>query len=949
MSPEASKHLVGLNIRDGRVRAAAYRAALDVENQTSYSDPVSARPLPRELISIARSSVTVTLIADLDAGLGFAYETSVGVALVRASIEPVKLAMGRAGVKKLMKGKVVPRGSGAVSWNGDSDVAHFVKQSMRQHRSVLSIQQELQTQTTFESSSQSFGDTPYAFERIGWAGPEVCGMNPDLSANGTLASWGYTGAGQTVSIADTGLWTGHARYRQMLSVDNDAVGHQTCDLSVGSGSGQSGQCLDGSMGTRVHYVAFSCAANLWCASHATDHHAQAYDHGTHVVGLVLKSAPAAKISMLDLQSTNQHGASSIVPPPDMYDQLLGMPYNWHSARIFSFSWAASYQGEYTSMDKTMDHFSWDHADALIVVAAGNEGLDGAHSIGSPGSAKNVLSVGAVLATRAFFQDAAGDTAHFDTFWKGSSSTRLENPQVTGTSGTVFDQQRELANVARDGMAWSSRGPTADGRRKPDVSAVGSYAVSDHATGQSRFALGSSAEADTSNSMQGTSMAAPILAGAIAVIAQLLDRCTASVGCVLNASTLPNMAQNGGYASGTRDGQPSSSLLRAFVAAATQPVQAQAAYISYWSTSGYWVRRPYRATDSASVAQAIAGTGLGEVTIARALLPSVAHPLRQTFAYGESGARSFVPLSPSQAISSVGIDTTLASVIWSGDNADNSRCFRTLEAGAEVVASLAWRDYPSSPGCNPCLQSDLALAVHTHDQAAGGATHDVVNNIESIRVTLSEVGAILKVYVFASSVSHAISAQRYSLVVSGAITRELTREECAACGMGNELVPCVSAIGYGDSGCTFNSTAGHVCERYSTCYAVNADGETVTGTPSQSCQAGDTQCIGIMFPSIDQSSCGTIACTDASQRKITHGAGEHECLYGERHTCVNYTNPITMQSELVTSALCHTTKQNVHQHDEDRSLAEVTLQIISVTIAAVSLFGLIGCAMGKCTQ
>jgi hypothetical protein len=93
----------------------------------------------------------------------------------------------------------------------------------------------------------------------------------------------------------------------------------------------------------------------------------------------------------------------------------------------------------------MDQYTHDvNDDFLILVAAGNAGSDSG-SIGTPATAKNILSVG-----------AGGNTASAYSEYGVPQSYRY-------LSGQVVD--------------FSSRGPTADGRIKPDVVCPGHYIMS----------------------------------------------------------------------------------------------------------------------------------------------------------------------------------------------------------------------------------------------------------------------------------------------------------------------------------------------------------------------------------------------------------------------------------------------------------------------------------------
>ena len=130
------------------------------------------------------------------------------------------------------------------------------------------------------------------------------------------------------------------------------------------------------------------------------------------------------------------------------------------AHIHSDSWGSADAGAYAGDDNNVDYATNTLEDLLFVVAAGNDGPT-ATSIGSPGNAKNALTVGAL--------GHGGSTA------------------IAG---------------------FSSRGPTADGRQKPDIMAPGSSTIS--AAGDS--STNATAEAPLSKSLSGTSMATPTVAG-----------------------------------------------------------------------------------------------------------------------------------------------------------------------------------------------------------------------------------------------------------------------------------------------------------------------------------------------------------------------------------------------------------------------------------------------------
>src|SRR6185503_6728368 len=123
-------------------------------------------------------------------------------------------------------------------------------------------------------------------------------------------------------------------------------------------------------------------------------------------------------------------------------------------RISSNSWGAS-NNSYTIDSQEYDALVRDaqpstsgfptagNQEYVILFAAGNDG-SGANTVGTPGTAKNVITVGAAEGVQAF---------------GGADGCGI------GDSG---------ADNINDIIAFSSRGPTSDGRRKPDIVAPGTH-------------------------------------------------------------------------------------------------------------------------------------------------------------------------------------------------------------------------------------------------------------------------------------------------------------------------------------------------------------------------------------------------------------------------------------------------------------------------------------------
>ncbi len=145
-----------------------------------------------------------------------------------------------------------------------------------------------------------------------------------------------------------------------------------------------------------------------------------------------------------------------------YANLQSAAYN-NGARISNNSWGAT-NDLYTTDSQTYDALVRDaqpsgstysvsgNQEMVIVFAAGNEGPGGS-TVGEPGTAKNVITVGAAENVRSM-TPANGGT------------------DPSGNDGC--DVPDSDAAVADDMAYFSSRGPCNDGRTKPDICAPGTH-------------------------------------------------------------------------------------------------------------------------------------------------------------------------------------------------------------------------------------------------------------------------------------------------------------------------------------------------------------------------------------------------------------------------------------------------------------------------------------------
>lgn len=292
---------------------------------------------------------------------------------------------------------------------------------------------------------------------------------------------GYKGEGQTVGMADTGLDTGSA-----ANVASDFQGA----LKNGFFYSPSNGSWEDPMG-----------------------------HGTHVAGSVMSRGTASGGKL----KGGAHGAMFV--PQSLWSKVidnLSLPAKLgdifsnayaEGARIHTNSWGkAANFGVYETTSAQVDEYMWNNPDMLILFAAGNSGVDknrdgviDSGSVCSPGTAKNALTVGASenVTTKGGIQKFVRELNGAATNW----------PAEPISSSKISDNAEGLA-------MFSSRGPTKDGRVKPEIVAPGTNILSNrsHVVGSNPMWGAYNADYTWAG---GTSMATPLTAGAAAVTRELL--------------------------------------------------------------------------------------------------------------------------------------------------------------------------------------------------------------------------------------------------------------------------------------------------------------------------------------------------------------------------------------------------------------------------------------------
>jgi len=209
-------------------------------------------------------------------------------------------------------------------------------------------------------------------------------------------------------------------------------------------------------------------------------------HGTHVSGSVLGNgvlsgawpqtngfpstcyagmAPKARL-VFQAQGSNDPAVANNIYLPTGILGLFNQAYS-AGARIHQDSWGSDAYGSYTSQARDLDTFLFNNPMMFACFSSGNAGVDlsptdgiiDLGSVGSPGTAKNCMTVGA--------------------------SENVRNTTEPGTWGASWPADYPIAPINPDpianaptGMAaFSSRGPCSDGRIKPEIVAPGTFIAS----------------------------------------------------------------------------------------------------------------------------------------------------------------------------------------------------------------------------------------------------------------------------------------------------------------------------------------------------------------------------------------------------------------------------------------------------------------------------------------
>lgn len=439
-------------------------------------------------------------------------------------------------------------------------------------------------------------------------------------------------------------------------------------------------------------------------------------HGTHVGGSIVGSSTTtgqaqhngiaynAKIAVYDIGRPN--APSLDLPLPGLHENLFP-PSDRVGAQTHCNSWGSA-SSNYDELSRDFDRFQWENQDFLVLVAAGNSGRNGVETVGTPATAKNIVAVGAAL--------------------NGASHEQL--------------------------VDFSSRGPTADGRFKPDVCAPGVQISS------ARSIEAPTGVHCTTADKSGTSMATPVTTGTALLIIDYL--------------------QQGFYPTGKRESddgfRPMATLVKALLIA-----------------SGRQMTSP---------------NAQGTVTPGRNGADTSFPNLDQGFGSQVAGDVMFFSGESDHAL---WLDGSF------GDNCNDCPRFTgagqsrtvTFEAtGDEIRFTLVWSEPAAQINTNKALINDLDLEVSSNGQtwypngcrAANSPAwcdgeRDNTNNVERVIIANPTAGALYRMTVSARTLQ--VGPVPYSLVVHGGIKRNAD--------LFPNHAPRVSSAGYTNSQLTLSGS------------------------------------------------------------------------------------------------------------------------------------------------
>ncbi|KAN0012228.1 hypothetical protein ACTFIU_007526 [Dictyostelium citrinum] len=648
-----------------------------------------------------------------------------------------------------------------------------------------------------EQSESNYIERSEKFETTNRVSPKVIFGTKDTLVNNDRINIPLRGKGQILSIADTGLDGGHC----FFSDSNNPIPYNTVNLN--------------------HRKVVTYISSLHDNEDYVD------GHGTHVCGsaagtpenqsLNISSfsglATDAKIAFFDLASdpTNHEPV-----PPEDYSQLYQPLYD-AGARVHGDSWGSlsiqGYLGSYSDDAGSIDDFLYNHPDFIILRAAGN--YEQYSSLLSQATAKNVITVGAEQTAHEGYTTDALEYSNFETVAKNTLNSLCqtfddkyctyttqqcctEYSTVKGLSGcctsyiknsyaSLFSSQPELYNE-NNICSFSSKGPTHDGRMKPDIVAPGQYITSARSNGANttdQCGDGSLPNTNALLSESGTSMATPLATAATTILRQYLVDGYYPTGSVVESNKL----------------QPTGSLLKALMINNAQLL------------NGTFPLSSTNTNPSNAVFDTFAGAnfvqGWGALRMSEWLYveaSGITKPSRWV-GIGELGKDQ-----KASNWKEFGLST--------GQNVSYCFTYKPLSTSnggtPRVVATLVWTDPPSYSGAKFNLVNNLDLTMTNTESEfifysnSGGSSYngtkgttvplqDSINNVEGIIYTPINTKSEISFRFIIAGTNVPIGPQNFSFVFHGENGEFDWADTCMQCNP-DDTQPCFIENGVGSQTC-----------------------------------------------------------------------------------------------------------------------------------------------------
>lgn len=324
--------------------------------------------------------------------------------------------------------------------------------------------------------------------------------------------WGHNlkGSGQVIGCSDTGIDYDHCYF---FDPQNKYFGKEHRKIVAYFPATVRGDMNDDMCGHGTH-VAGSIVGNMLETNNV---------ELNHYIGM----APEAKIVFHDI------GVDGQLEMP-LLELMLDQAYE-AGARIHSNSWGCTGDSSicnlYTLEAQLLDQYTWNKKNMLVIFSAGNDGRQHFdRTISSPATAKNVLAVGASVSAHRSFENSSQYMNWTQRQENAIKIFNLKGECCKHSSKFIrqyccqFDYYNYIKlNAKKHSMnslaTFSSRGPTNDGRTKPQLVAPGDAIVSARSDGQHNSFQCNKGPQHALLSLSGTSMAAPIVAGAAALVRQ----------------------------------------------------------------------------------------------------------------------------------------------------------------------------------------------------------------------------------------------------------------------------------------------------------------------------------------------------------------------------------------------------------------------------------------------